>query len=99
MQPAWFLAGQVLKVNRYTFKGSNSITYHLASPFNGGQPFKEIICSLGSKLFLLRVDLDLKKLCHPGKQTGSHKSCLPLKNGGVTIHLSCCKINPFSLIE
>ena len=48
-----------------------------ALPFsiNGGQLFKERICSSRSKFFPLRVDPILEELCCPWKQSGSHKSC------------------------
>ena len=41
------------------------------------QLLKERICSLWSKFFSLRVDLILKDLWCPKKQTGKHKSCSP----------------------
>ena len=34
---------------------------------------------IGGKFFPLRVDPALGRLCPPGKQTGSHKYCLPLE--------------------
>ena len=46
-----------------------------------GQLLEKRICSLRSKFFPLRVDTILKEVHCPGKETGSHKNCLPLKNG------------------
>ena len=75
------------------FRGSNSVFLILASHINWGHLIKERICSHGSKFFPLRVDPFLGRLCPPGKQTGSHKNCLPLKtwpkkkDGGKLIHL------------
>ena len=46
----------------------------------GGLPLKERICSSTSKSFPLRVYSLFEGLCLPEKQTGSHKSCSPLKN-------------------
>ena len=48
-------------------------------------PAQEFAC-------LLRVDPILGRLCPPGKHTGSHENCLPLKtwlkkDGDVSIHL------------
>ena len=45
--------------------------------FPQGQLFKERICSYWGKFFPVKVDLSLEIL--PWKQTGSHKSCLPLQ--------------------
>ena len=58
-----------------------------------GQLLKERMSSYRRKFFPLSVDLDLIGLCHPGKQTGSHKSCFPLqiwqqKHGSVPIHIN-----------
>ena len=49
-----------------------------ASIFNSGEPLQKRIFSSRSRL---RVDLFWKRFCCPRKQTGSHKSCLSLKNG------------------
>ena len=69
-----------IKVNGYTFRGSNSfILFFFASHLFRGQHLKERICSPRSKFFPLRVDPILKGLHCPGKQTGSHKSRLPLQ--------------------
>ena len=43
-----------------------------------GQPLKERICSGRSKFSSVRADSILEGLCNP---EGSHRSCLPLKNG------------------
>ena len=53
------LAGIVLlrlKVNGYTVRGSNSVSFSFACLGNGGQLLKERICSLRSKFFPLLVD-------------------------------------------
>ena len=71
-----------VKVNGYTFKGSNSVIFIVASHINGGHLIKVKICSHRSKFFPLRVDPILGRLCPPGKQTGSHENCLPLKHDG-----------------
>ena len=41
-----------LKLNEYTFRGSNSAFFVFASLRNGGQPLKERICSSMRKFFL-----------------------------------------------
>ena len=79
-------------VNGYTSRGSNSVIFIVISHMNLGHLIKEIICSCWSKFIPLRVDPNLRRLCLPCKQTGSHKNYLPLKNmvkkdGGVAIHL------------
>ena len=80
------------KVNRYPFRGSNSI-FIFVSHLLRGQFLKKRIYSLQSKFFLLRIDLILKGLHCPGKQKLSHKSCFPLfkiieNHKGVLIHLN-----------
>ena len=69
----------ILNMNGYTFRGSNSVIFIVASHINWGHLLKERICSHWSKFFPLRVDPILERL-HPAcKQTGSLKNCLPLK--------------------
>ena len=69
----------LLKVNLYTFRESISAIFVFASFLYRGQLLKEIICSLWSKFFPLKVDLILGELRCPGRQTVSHKSYSPLK--------------------
>ena len=69
----------VFMVNGYTFRGSNSLLFIGAPHINWGHLIKERICSHWSKFFCLRVDLFLGRLCPPGRHTGSHRNCLPLK--------------------
>ena len=68
-----------LKVNRYAFRGSNSVIFIVASRIKRGHLIKERICSRRSKFFPLRVDPIFGRLRPPGKHTGSHENCLPLK--------------------
>ena len=68
-----------LNVNRYTFRGGNSVICTVASQMNWVHLIKKRICSRRSKFFSLRVDPFLGRLRPPGKQTGSHENCLPLK--------------------
>ena len=65
--------------NGYTFRGSNSDILIVASLPGGAQLLKQRICSSRSKFFPLRVESILELPHSPGKQTGSHKSCFPLK--------------------
>ena len=67
-----------LKMNGYAFKGSNSLSF-LPPTTSRGQLLKKRICSSRSKFFPLREDPILRRLRPPGKQTGSHDNCLPLK--------------------
>ena len=55
------------KVNKYTFRGSNSFIFMFSSHFIWGQLVKKRICSRRSKFFPLRVDHILKGLHCPGK--------------------------------
>ena len=71
-----------LKVNRYTFRGNNSIIFIAASHINWGHLIKERICSHWSKFILLRENPILERRHPPDKQIGSHKNCLPLKTWG-----------------
>ena len=54
------------------------------------QLIKKRICSLWSKFFSLNVDIILKRLHCPEKQTGRHENCFPLKmienRGSMLIH-------------
>ena len=68
----------VLKVHGYTFRGSNSVIFIVASHLIRGQLLKKRICFFRSRFFPFKVDLILKGLQCLGKQTGSHKSCFPL---------------------
>ena len=95
---------QKCKVNGYTFRGSNSVIFIVASHINWGHIIKERLCSHWSKFIPLRVDPILGRLCPSGKQTGSHENCLPLKtvekDRGIPIHLKtnlmfCCLISPY----
>ena len=67
-----------IKVNGYTFRGSNSAIFILTFFLNGGLLLKEKICSYRSKFFPLRVDPIFKRLYFPGKQTERYKSYFPL---------------------
>ena len=92
-----------IKVNGYTFKGSNSTTitfsfFPLFSQVNG----KNLLPR--SKFSPLRVGPILKGLCYPGKQTGNHKSCFPCKksielHGDVTVHHNCNMATDVILIK
>ena len=59
------------EVKGYTLRGINSVTFRFASFLNGGQLPKERICSLGSKLFPLRVNPFLEVLFKVGKKAGN----------------------------
>ena len=61
----------VLVVN--TSRGNNSVIFIIALFLSGGQLFKERICSCRSRFFHIRVDLILKVLLVPGKETESQK--------------------------
>ena len=79
-----------MEVKKYTFRGSNSTIFMFAFLGNkgglerggeirgGGYLLKERICSFRSRFFPLRENSLLEGFCHPGKQTGNHKSCSPL---------------------
>ena len=77
----------VLKVTGYTFRRSNSAILVFTSLFNG--------VDLLEKEFTLIGDPILEGLNHTGKQTGSHKNCLPLENGGKT----CMEVYGYTLKE
>ena len=77
----------------YTFWGGNLVVFIVASHINWAHLIKERICSNRSKFFPLRVGPIFRRLRPPGKQTGSHENCPPLKTwrkkaGGVPIHLN-----------
>ena len=57
-----------LKVNGYTFMGSNSCHFHFASLFNGDQLLQKKICSFRSNFFPLRVDPILEGFRYPEKR-------------------------------
>ena len=59
-------------MNRYAFRGSNSVIFIFASPLCGGQHLKERICSLGSKFFTLSVDPISEQLYNGG--VGPHST-------------------------
>ena len=87
-----------LKVNRYTYRGSNSFIFIFVSHLTWGQFLKKGICSHRSKFFPLRVDPTLKGLHCPEKRAGSHKKLSPfvkmIENyGGVHIHLNIYLFN------
>ena len=65
----------MFKVNRCTFRGSNTFIFIFVSHLIRGEPLQ--ICSPRSEFFPLRVDPILKGLHYSGKQTGSHKGCFP----------------------
>ena len=69
----------IIKVNRYTYRESNSVIYIAASHINQGHLIKERICSHWRKFIPLRADPISGRLHSPGKQTGSHKNVLSLK--------------------
>ena len=74
----------LIKVNWYTFRGSYSTVLRFASLLYGDLLFRKRICScLGANSFTFRVDPILEGFHCPGKETGSHKKCVPLKNGGL----------------
>ena len=62
-----------------TLSGEATLIFIVASRINWGHLIKERICSDQNKFFPLRVDPILGRLCPPGKQTGSHENCLPLR--------------------
>ena len=59
------------------FQGKQLFYFHVCLPSRYGSTLKEKNLLPRSKFFSLRVDLILKALHCPGKQTGSHKSCVP----------------------
>ena len=71
-----------LKVTGYTFRGSNSVIFIIASYINWGQLINERICSHRSKFFPLRVDPFMGRPRPPEKETGSHENFLLLKTWG-----------------
>ena len=73
------LGSDWLKVNGYTFRGSNSVIFIFVYHFSRSQLLKKWICSHWSKFFPLRVDPISGGLHPSGKQTGSDKNCLSLK--------------------
>ena len=78
-QPLSIFHSVAIKVNGYTFRGSNChfhccLPYILVSSHKGKN-----LPPLGGKFFPFRVDPALGRLCPPGKQTGSHEYCLPLE--------------------
>ena len=80
-------------MNGNMFRDSSPVNFILVSHINWWHLIKKRICFHQSKIFPLRVDPILGRLYSPGKQTGSHKYCLPLKNmadkdGGVHTPLS-----------
>ena len=80
-----------VKGNGFTFKGSKSSIFSLASLLSRGSTFKDKNLLLRSKFFPLKVDPILEELCSSHKQTGSRKSYFPLKTTvekyrGVPIH-------------
>ena len=60
------------KVNGYTFRESNNVIFIFSSHLFRGQILKKSICSRQSKLFPIKIDPVLERLCPPGKQSGSH---------------------------
>ena len=63
----------MLKMDGYTFRGSNYVIFIFASHLIRDQLLKKRICSHGSKFFPLRVDSILGKLRPPDEQTGSQE--------------------------
>ena len=74
-----FHTNNLINMNGYTFRGSNSVIFIVASHINWGHLTKERICSHRSTFFSLREDPILGRLCLPNGQKGSHENCLPLK--------------------
>ena len=71
--------------------GAATAIFVFASLLKWGQLIKERICSSRSKFLSFRVDPILEGVNCPGKQTGSHRSCFPLKmeeKHGLPIHLN-----------
>ena len=64
--------------------GTISYSQETCLPFHLGLLFKEKICSSEEKILYFNSVPFLEWVCHPGKQTGSHQSCFPLKNGRKT---------------
>ena len=67
-----------VKINGYTFRGSDSAISIFASLLNIGQLLKERICFCRSKFFPLRVDPITHWFNSPGKQEGSYLSSFPV---------------------
>ena len=63
-------------VNGVSFQGKQLCLFLFVSFLDRGQLLTERICSYRRKFFLLKVVSILEACYHPGKQTGSHKSCL-----------------------
>ena len=62
------------KGNGYNFKGGNVFRIVLSLLRKGVKSEKE-------EFFLFRVDTFSEETYYTGKKTGSHRSCLPFKNG------------------
>ena len=61
--------------------GEVTSVFIFISLLNGDLLLKEF-AHVEANSFTLRVDSILEGFCYPGKDPGSHKNCLPLKNGG-----------------
>ena len=59
-------------------QGRNSAIFNFVAFLSGGQLLKERIGSYRSKFFTYREGPFVEWFYHPGKQTGSYKSCSPL---------------------
>ena len=75
-----------IKVNGCIFTGTTAI-FIRAFLLNGHQLLIREFAFRGVNSFFFGVDSISEGLCYPGKETVSHKSCLPLKTGGVPIPL------------
>ena len=89
------LSSDILQMNGYSVRGSNSAISCFVPLFNIGQLLKERICSYRSKFFPLRVDLLLERLHLQGKQTGSQETYFPCKMAEK--YGMCLSVYPFTL--
>ena len=64
---------------RHALLSSDNSCFHYCLQYKFGYLIMERICSHWSKFIPLRVDPIFGRLLPPGKQTGSHENCLPLK--------------------
>ena len=97
------LSGQALFALEH-FRGSNSFFFISAFHLIRSLLLKKRICSPRSKLFPLRVESISEGFRYPGRETGSHKNCVPLKNderfyGGVPLHLKKVLHVPHTISE
>ena len=79
-----------LKVNEYTFKGSNSTGPYFASFLNGGQLLKNRICSCRSKFFPLGADPILLGIVAQKSIPGNTKFVSLCKNDGKSMQIYPC---------